>query len=340
MAEPALAPARARKVAPASPGPPPDGPAPAALVRAIDTLPAFPAALLRVRRALANRNATTDDIAASVAMDAGLSVAVRRLANSARYGVSDRRFSLTQSIARIGRSELLAMVDTLCVRQIFRNAVSPQIDGSAADPPALDSAGIWRFSLQGALSARHWAAHLPGFRIDREEAFAAALFRDLGRIYTDAHVLQGDIRSDPDQRLAAERDWLGFTHAELGAALLRRWDFPELVAQAIAAHHEPPSGAAPVPQNAVPQDPAAHAGPSSALALVAYLGDRAAVVIDDPGVIDPSEGAASPAPPPDPFVASQDPLSTLLPDPRLAWDTVIAATREDLSAYTALLQAA
>ena len=301
-------------------------------------MPAFPAALLRVRHVLADHDVTTNEIAASVAMDAALTVAVMRLANSARFGVASRRFSLTQSISRIGRSELRALLDSLCAQRIFDGlpeapGQAPAVDVLGLAPSVADTAAIWRFSLQGALAARHWAAHLPDLHVDREEAFTAALFRDLGRIYTDARVVHDDRGEAPGARLTAEQDRLGFTHADLGAELVRRWNFPDTVVRAVRLHHQPPPDR---PSRVWPDD----THPS--LALVVQLGDHTALRIDDADAVDhPGETALAPLDAPqDPFESVREWLIPLLPAARDAWDAVTAASREDLAAYTALLPAA
>ena len=293
---------------------------PARLAAVVESMPPFPAALLRVRRVLGDATTSSDDLIASVAMDARLSVAVMRLANSARYGVSERRFSLAQSIGRIGRSELRALVDALSLQQLFR--------GAAAD--AIVIGEIWGFSLQGAFAARHWAAHLPGQPADRDEAFSVALFRDLGRIVADGALAEAGVGADlyaqPQQRLRAERELLGYTHAALSAALVAHWGFGEAVALAIGGHHDTPL-----------------VGSGEALALVAQLGDRTAVAVALAGRVAPGAEAeaesASGEAWPDPYPGLQPQLDVLLPDSRAAWDAIVAAPTADLSAYSALLAA-
>ncbi|PZC41607.1 MAG: HD-like signal output (HDOD) domain, no enzymatic activity [Chloroflexi bacterium] len=289
--------------------------APGRLAAVVESMPPFPAALLRVRRVLGDATTSSDDLTASVAMDARLSVAVMRLANSARYGVSERRFSLGQSIGRIGRSELRALVDALSLQKLFR--------GAAVDPIVI--AEIWGFSLQGAFAARHWAAHLPGQPADRDEAFSVALFRDLGRIVADGALAEAGVGSDlytqPQQRLSAEREVLGYTHAALSAALVAHWGFGEAVALAIGSHHDAPV-----------------VGTGEALALVAQLGDRTAVAVAG-GVAGASSDPANGEERPDPYGLLQPQLDVLLPDSRAAWDAIVAAAAADLSAYSGLLAA-
>ena len=270
------------------------------LAEAVESMPPFPPALLRTRRALDEAETTTEDLASSVAMDARLTVAVMRLANSARYGVSDRRFSLAQSIARIGRAELRALVDALSLQRLFGGAV-------------------------GAFCARHWSAYLPDRATDGHEAFSVALFRDLGRIVTDAALAEagvaGTLYTQPQQRLAAERALLGYTHAGLSAALVAHWGFDEAVARAIGSHHDAPL-----------------TGSGALLALVAQLGDRAAVAVAGAARA-PGEGEEEEEEGVDPFLDLQPSLAALLSDPRAAWDAIVAAAAEDLGAYSALFAA-
>lgn len=285
------------------------------LAEAVESMPPFPPALLRTRRALDEAETTTEDLASSVAMDARLTVAVMRLANSARYGVSDRRFSLAQSIARIGRAELRALVDALSLQRLFGGAVGEGVDVGE----------IWRFSLQGAFCARHWSAYLPDRATDGHEAFSVALFRDLGRIVTDAALAEagvaGTLYTQPQQRLAAERALLGYTHAGLSAALVAHWGFDEAVARAIGSHHDAPL-----------------TGSGAPLALVAQLGDRAAVAVAGAARA-PGEGEEEEEEGVDPFLDLQPSLAALLSDPRAAWDAIVAAAAEDLGAYSALFAA-
>ncbi len=43
----------------------------------------------------------------------------------------------------------------------------------------------------------------------------------------------------PDDYTGAERSLLGFTNADTGAALLRRWDFPPAVVEPVRAQYQP-----------------------------------------------------------------------------------------------------
>ncbi|MFQ5655863.1 MAG: HDOD domain-containing protein, partial [Planctomycetota bacterium] len=99
----------------------------------------------------------------------------------------------------------------------------------------------WRRSLTSAAVASLLSAHIPDVRAD--ECFVAGLLADLGMLAA-YHCVEDRYRpvleqyatcSRPVQEIEAEV--LGFTHARISAELLRRWSLPELLCDAIAAHH-------------------------------------------------------------------------------------------------------
>ncbi len=78
-----------------------------------------------------------------------------------------------------------------------------------------------------------------------EPAFLAGLFHDVGQI-----VIAVSLRDDPDalKRLEAEQDagleqleleLVGFSHAELSAAILKTWSLPASIENAVRLHEAP-----------------------------------------------------------------------------------------------------
>jgi putative nucleotidyltransferase with HDIG domain len=87
-----------------------------------------------------------------------------------------------------------------------------------------------------------------------ETAFAAGILHDIGELVVVA--LEAQPTADgmlAPARLAQEREELGTDHAELGAALARRWSIPEVLCTPIEGHH------APVAHMALPAQPTGEA---------------------------------------------------------------------------------
>src|SRR5690606_4251007 len=81
--------------------------------------------------------------------------------------------------------------------------------------------------------------------LDRGDAYTAGLLHGIGLIAIDRHASQHrSARSMassgyPLDFAPAERDWLGFSHAEAGGALLELWKFPASVTAAVRYQLEP-----------------------------------------------------------------------------------------------------
>lgn len=99
----------------------------------------------------------------------------------------------------------------------------------------------WRRAIVGAVAARQVAALTRS--ADPDEAFMAALFQDIGALAcfvalkdTYNATIQGHAHTDWP---GVEREKLGFTHAEAGAELARKWKLPESIRSAVLHHHTP-----------------------------------------------------------------------------------------------------
>ena len=71
------------------------------------------------------------------------------------------------------------------------------------------------------------------------------MLHDVGKIIL-AHTVQEEfeeillrVEGESQSFDSAEKEVLGFTHAELGARVLQKWNFPEDIVDAIEFHHHP-----------------------------------------------------------------------------------------------------
>jgi putative nucleotidyltransferase with HDIG domain len=101
---------------------------------------------------------------------------------------------------------------------------------------------FWKHSLAVGLAAKALAASAG---LNPDHAFTAGLLHDIGRLvlvtcFPDHYrtVVENRAKSD-DFLVAREREELGFDHADVGAALAKRWKFSPEVSEAVRAHHQP-----------------------------------------------------------------------------------------------------
>ncbi|MFT7487467.1 MAG: putative nucleotidyltransferase with HDIG domain [Candidatus Paceibacteria bacterium] len=165
--------------------------------------------------------------------DAAFTARVLKLCNSAFYGFQREVSSLQEAGNRLGVSALVNLVLTSCVGRAFCGEESHN---------SARSRRLWEHSVMNALAAS-WLADLHG-GVDKNVAYTAGLLQNIGYIVLDSHLqdLRQEIRA---QRLAgksmleSERLVVGFDHAQIGARLLKRWDFPTVLVDTVLHHHNP-----------------------------------------------------------------------------------------------------
>jgi len=117
--------------------------------------------------------------------------------------------------------------------QLFRNVRQDLVD----------MVSFWRHSVACGVGARILAAQRREPNVER--FFVAGLLHDIGRpilyqkVPEPSRLALEHARQNGDLLHGIEVDYFGFTHAQLGAALLDRWRLPALLQEAVAWHHQP-----------------------------------------------------------------------------------------------------
>jgi HD-like signal output (HDOD) protein len=197
------------------------------LVESCETLMTLPEIFLRVRQVIENQHSSMDELAAALALDPSMTARVLHAVNSPFYGVPRKIETLTQAVNLLGMRPIEHIVFATSVAQTF----------TKLPPSVMTMAEYWRKSVLCALFARRLAraAGLP----DSDRLFVAGLLRDVGHL-----VLYQTV---PDRAQAAlveamnlnlpvadvERDSIGCDYAEVGAELIKTWDMPLQLEQAV-----------------------------------------------------------------------------------------------------------
>ena len=179
----------------------------------VERLPAHSPLAMRVLQVANDDRADAAILGEAVEADPAISTRVLRLANSTYYGVSGRVGGAAAAVRVVGFSTVRSLAAT----------VAAGLHGPGRLPE-----GYWEHAALVA-SAASLLARRAG--VPRGDAFSLGLLHDLGRA-----VL---VRSP-----FAESVPVG-VHPELAAALLRSWQFPSAMCDAIAGHHRPASAASP-----------------------------------------------------------------------------------------------
>jgi HD-like signal output (HDOD) protein/ActR/RegA family two-component response regulator len=177
-----------------------------------------------------------EKIASLVAEDPAVTAKVLQLANSAVFGLELNVVHPIEAIGYIGLEATKAVV-------LLAHTFSSFDDAKLARFSIED---LWRHSVQVGRLARRVAMVQDAGEDMAEQAFAAGLLHDIGKLLFAANHagLFGKVlrlsREEHCNLWEAEAQILpGMGHAELGATVLGIWGLPNSINEAVALHHGP-----------------------------------------------------------------------------------------------------
>ena len=204
---------------------------PEALVENVLQLITLPEIYLRLQKTIDDPMHTREQVAEVIAWDPALSARVLRIANSSYYGFPREFESVAEAVGIIGEIELRNLV-------LATSVVSSM---NAIRYPGVDLDAFWLHSLRCGVGARLIAKQVGG--CNAEVLFLAGILHDLGRLVifqhdaTLAQAIERQIDEQHQLRDQAERELLGFDHAEIGALLIVAWGLPAGLDEMVRWHH-------------------------------------------------------------------------------------------------------
>lgn len=199
------------------------------------TLPTLPSVAAEIIELTSDRDVPMKRIAQCVQRDQALAGKVLKTVNSSYYGLLTPCCSIERAMAFLGMNTVKSLVLGFSLVDVTRTAEMGR---------GFDLLMHWRRAIVGAVSSRQVAVLTRS--ADPDEAFLAALFQDVGCLACHValrgrydRTVEGLDHADWE---SAERRALGFSHAEVGAELTRKWKLPAGVRAAVLAHHAPDSG--------------------------------------------------------------------------------------------------
>jgi len=193
-------------------------------------LPTAPKVVEELISSFDKASVSTEEIAKKLSTDPVLSAKLLRLANSAYYHVSRSLGTVEDAVLMLGFVTVRTLV------------ISSGLVSGFKTVPGLDLKQFWRYSLHTAVSAK-WIAKKTKENTDL--AFTIGMMHAIGQLVIHSAMPEKAMARDKgagpmdSRRLDAEVASFGYTFADVGAELARRWKFPEAFAETIVAFPEP-----------------------------------------------------------------------------------------------------
>jgi len=170
-------------------------------------------------------------VAAAIGRDPAMTAKILRIANSAFYAQRRPSQNLKQALVVIGLNAALTLALSFSLVSSLR----------ALQALGIDYPRFWRRALLAATAARAFGETARTGHA--EDIFLAGLLQDIGVLAIDraARDFYSKLRQP-----ASHADWIGYEtpqlgkdHAACSAMLLKSWNLPDRIWQAVAASHQP-----------------------------------------------------------------------------------------------------
>jgi putative nucleotidyltransferase with HDIG domain len=199
-----------------------------ALIMKAGDLPTIPVVATKVMQLIESESATSEELAKVVSADPAVAARVLKISNSSFYGCQRQIQTLSHAIMILGFSTLKSLVVAASIKQVYK-------------PYGLTEKMLWEHSFGAGLAARIIAGTTR--LVNEEEAFLGGLFHDIGKIIMntiDSQQFQAVMQRCYNEKIsfqAAERQTYPYSHAEVGALVIKKWNFPDILMSAVEKHH-------------------------------------------------------------------------------------------------------
>jgi putative nucleotidyltransferase with HDIG domain len=196
-------------------------------IEQIDTLPTIPGILRKLLVVIENPKISLTEIGNFIQNDPVLTSRVLKMVNSPIYGFPGRISSVQQALILLGLNVVRGLLLGVSVFEVMQKSM----------------VGLWEHSLGCAVTARIIAKkkNIP----EPEEISVSALLHDIGKVvlilrFKDEYEkVVKEAESKNMLIMEAEKEIFGITHAESGAWVAKKWNFPVSLVEVIEYHHKP-----------------------------------------------------------------------------------------------------
>lgn len=207
----------------------------AVLIEDITGLVSFPAVGMRVNAMVNDPSTTAAQLGEVISQDPALTAQLLQIANSAAFSHSSQIDTVSRAVTVLGTRQIRDIV--------LASSAVHAFEGIPNELVGMED--FWRHSLYCGIVAR-FLAEQRRLR-NTETLFITGMLHDVGQLVIFRKLPQESRQAlllsiEGDEEFAlhhAEQEILGFDHTQVGAALLRRWNFPPLLVECTEFHHDP-----------------------------------------------------------------------------------------------------
>jgi putative nucleotidyltransferase with HDIG domain len=206
---------------------------PEALLKNVDKLEPLPVTAQALMKAISDGDASFAKLAGLIELDQAVAANVLRMSRSAAYAGRSPATTVRDALVRMGTSALLDLVLGDYMRRLR----------VAAPMYALSEDDLWQHGAAAQLAVRAIQQEKPHSNVP-QSAVTAALLHDIGKLVmvrslkVEVSTIVQRCKETGETWVQAERALFDTDHAAVGAAVARKWNFPDDITDAIERHHD------------------------------------------------------------------------------------------------------
>ncbi len=203
-----------------------------AIIREIESLPQFPDNIVNLQKLIADPDSEIADIARQISTDPSLTADLLKLVNSAQFMLPKKVDNIVEAVKLVGMKGVRNLLYTHGTQKILNEKYQ-------------DMRSLWDHSYRTAFYAYHLARSFKKKKDILDDIYVGGILHDLGKIIIATlhpelldRIINFCAEKEIPTRMLEDLS-VGFNHAEIGAMIAEKWNFPEQLVAAIRHHHEP-----------------------------------------------------------------------------------------------------
>ena len=202
------------------------------IVENINSLPQFPENITFIQKLIADPNADMQIIAKQISIDPALTADLLKIVNSAQYMLSKKVDNIFEAVKMVGIKGITNLLYSYGTQKILGDDTT-------------EKKRLWEHSYKTAFYAYNLAKNYKDDKNILDDVYVGGILHDMGKIiFSNVHpkLLEKIKKISTKKNLPAsifENLSSGMNHAEIGAMIAEKWNFPDGLVMAIRYHHDP-----------------------------------------------------------------------------------------------------
>jgi putative nucleotidyltransferase with HDIG domain len=204
------------------------------VVNNVNSLPQFPENVLLVQKLINDPNSDMAVIARQISMDPALTADLLKIVNSAQYMLAKKVDNISEAVKMVGIRGIKNLLYSYGTQKILGDDTA-------------DKKQLWEHSYKTAFYAYNLVKNFKRDNNLLDDVYVGGILHDMGKIiFSNVHpelltkikefCAEKNLPASTFEDLSA-----GMNHAEIGALIAEKWNFPDGLVQAIRYHHDPVS---------------------------------------------------------------------------------------------------